>query len=420
MEEPNMQTYLAAKASSLRHACELGDIDQVKTILNEPNTVDIITEREGHGQTALLWIIHPRSRQKETVRREIVELLIAKIANQERSIIFDCDDFGRTPLHWASRWGLTDIVRILLKAAGDKASDYIKAIDGCENTALYLAMKWNNTETEKYLVAVRDNPLLVCADDELYESIIKSDSSDLMYFENEDIFVYSFFLEYIPIAQYFYENGLPKRIIDYVFALFHATLHQFNMRREFISKACYYNGNYCRELVSLLIEYKPTCSFDLLVILLLKTKYELQLLALWMSENGNFDCLLTCLRASEISKCESNHDILCGRLLPGAIKYGHKEAIIAILKSAKPFANVNFTDSYSSISFERDKCHPDIIKILEFAKKSRKPELLDEYLATLAAEPIVVPVAVPGVLSLAIPAEHSNISTKRKKRCIVQ
>lgn len=222
------------------------------------------------------------------------------------------------------------------------------------------------------------------------------------------VFGHSFTSRYLPITQYFYENGLPKEIIHHIFSPLLKTISDFITRYKLLDPC----EDFAIALIVLLKEFRQSCSVDLMTLMLLESEYNINALSWNACLLGEIDVTLLCLKVSEEKSSKAYHAFLCECMLNNAINHGHKEIVIACIKSAGPLAHKLIPENYCLFSFDQREHFLEIIKILDFVKQSKRPELLDEYLATLTAEPIVVTAVI-------VP---DGRSTKRSKAkcCIVQ
>jgi ankyrin repeat protein len=122
----------------LIEACKKGDLNFVRSLVeNSSNSADI-NSKDNCGRTSLLWASIERD-------LEIVKYLIDKGADINHK-----DVKGETSLMWASQEGHLEIVKYLI----EKGADVNHKDDFDGNTSLIWASSFGHLETVMYLIGV--------------------------------------------------------------------------------------------------------------------------------------------------------------------------------------------------------------------------------------------------------------------------
>jgi YD repeat-containing protein len=131
-------TFLGDKAVELRLAAKNGDLNGVKTVIEQGTDVNA---KDADGRTATLLA----AREGHTV---IVQLLLSKGAQVEAK-----DNEGWTVLMWASEFGHTDVVKLLLASGAN-----VNARSNVEGTALMPAALHGHVEIVRLLLSKGADP----------------------------------------------------------------------------------------------------------------------------------------------------------------------------------------------------------------------------------------------------------------------
>lgn len=98
-------------------------------VLCKAGGTELINAKAGDGQTAM----HEFATGKDEDSLSLIQCLVESFGAN----VFEQDEFGCTPLHYAAKWGQIDIAEYLAKKGGSKL---VEAINDVEFTALHVAV----------------------------------------------------------------------------------------------------------------------------------------------------------------------------------------------------------------------------------------------------------------------------------------
>ncbi|HZD07376.1 MAG TPA: ankyrin repeat domain-containing protein [Candidatus Limnocylindrales bacterium] len=154
-----MGSCVVIHASEIHEAAELGDLERVKANLSQdPKQIDLV---DAKGRTLLACAAR-------SGKQEVVEFLLAngakediyaaaivghvdKVAaflKQDKKLVNAKDSSGRAPLHWASLYGQTKVMELLLAEKAD-----VNLLDGDGFTPLHWATTFNKKDAVELLLA---------------------------------------------------------------------------------------------------------------------------------------------------------------------------------------------------------------------------------------------------------------------------